>query len=43
MVGDDAENDYVAPVRFGWKAFHLDRRATDQRPQHVISDLSQLF
>ena len=43
MVGDDAENDYVAPVRFGWQAFHLDRRATDQRPQHVISDLSQLF
>ena len=43
MVGDDAENDYVAPVRFGWQAFHLDRRETDQRPQHVISDLSQLF
>jgi len=42
MIGDDFENDYVAPVRFGWKAFHLDRRSTDRSDQRVIESLESV-
>jgi putative hydrolase of the HAD superfamily len=26
FIGDDKENDFHAPVQYGWKAFYLDRR-----------------
>lgn len=42
MVGDDFENDYVGPVKFGWQAFHLDRRAPPRGNQHTISSLNAL-
>lgn len=42
MVGDDFENDYVAPVRFGWKAFHLDRRDGAKRNPNTVSSLNEL-
>ena len=42
MIGDDFENDFVAPVRFGWQAFHLDRRDGMQGNQNAISSLDTL-
>jgi FMN phosphatase YigB (HAD superfamily) len=42
MIGDDFENDYVAPKRFGWKAIHLDRKLKYHRKSHVISSLHEL-
>ena len=42
MVGDDFENDYVAPVQFGWKAFHLDRRSNNASDSRVIPSLDLL-
>jgi len=42
MIGDDFENDYVAPVRYGWKAFHLDRRATNNSDVRVIPSLDSI-
>ena len=42
MIGDDFENDYVAPVRFGWKAFHLDRRSKTNHRQDTINSLSSI-
>ena len=27
MIGDDRENDVLAPQRFGWDAIHIDRRS----------------
>jgi putative hydrolase of the HAD superfamily len=42
MVGDDFENDYVAPKRFGWKALHLNRKTTEKTQSHVIQDLNSL-
>lgn len=42
MIGDDYENDFVAPVRFGWKAFHLDRRDGQNGNQNTISSLEAL-
>lgn len=41
MVGDDYENDYVAPKRFGWRALHLDRLAACQQVG-VIQSLAAL-
>jgi len=43
MVGDDFENDYVGPTKHGWKALHLDRRATPNGNQHTILSLSALL
>ncbi|QEG21583.1 D-glucose-1-phosphatase [Mariniblastus fucicola] len=42
MIGDDFENDYVAPGRFGWRAFHLNRKHGVRPDERVISCLSQL-
>lgn len=42
MIGDDFENDYVGPVKFGWRAFHLDRRAAPTGNQNTISSLNAL-
>lgn len=37
FVGDDRENDFVAPQRFGWTAFHLDRRGKSNRRGAILS------
>ena len=42
MVGDDFENDCAAPRKFGWQAWHLDRRHGIELKTHAISSLSQL-
>ena len=42
MVGDDFENDCAAPHKFGWQAYHLDRRHGVELSKHMISSLSQL-
>jgi putative hydrolase of the HAD superfamily len=42
MIGDDFENDYIAPKRFGWKALHLNRKASGNAQSHVIRDLGSL-
>ena len=42
MIGDDFENDYVAPKKFGWKAMHLNRKLDYNRQRGVISSLSEL-
>lgn len=37
FVGDDLENDFIAPKRFGWHAFHLDRSGQASNGQAINS------
>lgn len=43
MVGDDFENDFVAPSAFGWKAIYLDRKAIADPNSRTITSLEQLY
>ncbi len=42
MIGDDSENDFIAPRRFGWKALHLDRRTFRRGTCNTIPDLNAI-
>ncbi len=42
MVGDDFQNDYVAPRMHGWNALHLNRQTSEPSGEYEIADLNSV-
>lgn len=40
MIGDDINNDVIAPRRLGWDAYHLDRMGTVDGSFRTLSDIA---